>query len=180
MPCRHRPLLVQLRLARRGPGLAGAKFRLARRDAKLARRQPRSFRASHPCAGAMLVFTGSLQFQRMIPEGNPDSQGLFCALSPRRLWDRGLLGGNSPMGGTQIATLRSRCGAFRATSSCIRVRFLEKCAQVRRTYHIRRSAGVGRDRDMRTRMHVIRLRASMPTYIALHLIRVPHVYVGLT
>ena len=27
--------------------------------------------ACHPCAGAMLIFSVSLQFQRMIPEGNP-------------------------------------------------------------------------------------------------------------
>ena len=27
--------------------------------------------ACHPCAGAMLIFSASLQFQRMIPEGNP-------------------------------------------------------------------------------------------------------------
>ena len=28
-------------------------------------------RACHPCAGAMLIFSVSFQFQRMIPEGNP-------------------------------------------------------------------------------------------------------------
>ena len=27
--------------------------------------------ACHPCAGAMLIFSVSFQFQRMIPEGNP-------------------------------------------------------------------------------------------------------------
>ena len=27
--------------------------------------------ACHPCAGAMLIFSASFQFQRMVPEGNP-------------------------------------------------------------------------------------------------------------
>ena len=30
--------------------------------------------ACHPCAGAMLIFSVSLQFERMIPEGNPSSR----------------------------------------------------------------------------------------------------------
>ena len=35
--------------------------------------------ACHPCAGAMLIFSVSIQFQRMIPEGNPG--GLQFVLS---------------------------------------------------------------------------------------------------
>ena len=37
--------------------------------------------ACHPCAGAMLIFSVSFQFQRMIPEGNP------TILSVLSVWD---------------------------------------------------------------------------------------------
>ena len=34
--------------------------------------------ACHPCAGAMLIFSISFQFELMIPEGNPRSRDLGC------------------------------------------------------------------------------------------------------
>ena len=33
--------------------------------------------ACHPCAGAMLIFSVSFQFQQMIPEGNPPSDSFI-------------------------------------------------------------------------------------------------------
>ena len=36
--------------------------------------------ACHPCAGAMLIFSASFQFSRMIPEGNPRVQRLLFVL----------------------------------------------------------------------------------------------------
>ena len=42
-----------------------------------------SIRACHPCAGAMLIFSVSFQFYRMIPEGNPlGSESKRCLPSP--------------------------------------------------------------------------------------------------
>ena len=45
---------------------------------------PRFVCVCHPCAGAMLIFSVSVQFERMIPEGNPCSTKTFmsAALQP--------------------------------------------------------------------------------------------------
>ena len=52
----------------------------ARRRPRPRRRSPRTCRGGsyasrfvrYPCAGAMLIFSASFQFERMIPEGNPN------------------------------------------------------------------------------------------------------------
>ena len=38
--------------------------------------------ACHPCAGAMLFFSASFQFERMIPEGNPSQSFFSRAVRP--------------------------------------------------------------------------------------------------
>ena len=67
--------------------------------------------ACHPCAGAMLIFSVSFQFYRMIPEGNPHAVSLLIAIA----------GNNTPIAKKSAAEVPGHCSTFADAPCSFRV-----------------------------------------------------------